>query len=95
VAVDLIERALRFAPDAGAYWSNLTETLRVLGRLAEAIDAGRRAVALTLDAPDAQNNLGIALLNAGDLMVHGTQNRLLLKVIGDIRTCPRISLLAE
>ena len=54
------------APGAPAtYSSNLTEMLRQKGLLAEAEEAGRRAVAMDVSLVSAWNNLGIVLQEAG------------------------------
>jgi predicted O-linked N-acetylglucosamine transferase (SPINDLY family) len=58
-AVELIVRSLGIAEDAAAY-SNLTSALTRLGRLDEAIEAGRRATAVNPDSADAWGNLGTA-----------------------------------
>ena len=57
----------RLRPDHAQAHSNLGNALWELGRLDEAIDACRRAIALRPDYPEAHNNLGNALKDAGRL----------------------------
>ncbi|MGH7096202.1 MAG: tetratricopeptide repeat protein [Stellaceae bacterium] len=59
-AVALMERSLAGNGAIALYHRNLCEVYRVLGRLDEAVAAGRRAVALAPHDPHACNNLGVA-----------------------------------
>lgn len=59
-AVALMERSLAGNGGIALYHRNLCEVYRVLGRLDEAVTAGRRAVALAPRDPHACNNLGVA-----------------------------------
>lgn len=61
LAVAHVRRACEAPRAPGVYFSDLAEMLRQKGLLAEAEDAGRRAVALNPGAPGAWNNLGIVL----------------------------------
>ena len=62
-----LEEALAVAPNNAAGWSNLSEGLRRLGRLDEAVEASRKALTLKPDDVDAYNNMGIALQDQGEL----------------------------
>ncbi|MBV5336258.1 tetratricopeptide repeat protein, partial [bacterium] len=64
-AVELISTAIRHQPNSAGFHSNLGTALRRLGRLDEAIAAGRRAVALDGDFVDALINLSNALSEKG------------------------------
>jgi len=57
--VPLIERAIALAPMAALYHRNICEVYRVLGRLDEALAAGRRAAALTPRDLLCHHNLGV------------------------------------
>ncbi len=63
-AVAVIRAVLDARPDFGPGWQNLVLPLVDLGRLDEAIEAGRRAVALAPDKPGVRTNLARALLQA-------------------------------
>lgn len=63
VALDLIGQAIRHNPNNAVYCSNLGSALRRLGRLDEAIAAGRQAVALDRNFADGFNNLANALMD--------------------------------
>lgn len=65
-AIGLIERSLEFAPAVPWPHNNLGEAYRAAGRVDDAIDRYRAAIALKRDYADAWNNLGIALAGAGD-----------------------------
>ena len=59
-AADLISKAITIRPQA-EFFVNLAQAYKGLGRLAESIDACRRAVQLNANVPEAWNNLGSAL----------------------------------
>jgi tetratricopeptide (TPR) repeat protein len=59
-AVKLIRRSIEIEPTAGAL-NNLGEALRLLGRLPEAIDCYKRAIASDPRQVDAMSNMGLAL----------------------------------
>jgi predicted O-linked N-acetylglucosamine transferase (SPINDLY family) len=61
LAAELIGRAIAQCGDRAAYHSNLAETYRAQGKLAEAEQSLRRALALDPDSAHAHNNLGIVL----------------------------------
>ncbi|RQS98946.1 tetratricopeptide repeat protein, partial [Burkholderia contaminans] len=61
--LSLMEQSLVERPDA-SYFNNLGNMLRESGRLDDAIERYRRAVALRPDYPEAHNNLGNALRDA-------------------------------
>jgi tetratricopeptide (TPR) repeat protein len=58
-AIEYVRRATEAEPGAALYWCNLCELCRLGGRLDDALAAGRRALALRSDYPEALNNLGI------------------------------------
>src|SRR5579864_330990 len=66
-AVSLLKHACRSPEAPGLFHANLAEICRRLGRLAEAEEAGRRAVELNESLPQAWNNLGIILQANGKL----------------------------
>jgi tetratricopeptide (TPR) repeat protein len=66
-AADLMAKAAAAAPRAASYRRNLCEMLRRLGRLPEALAAGREATRLDPTDPVGFYNLGIALDDSGDL----------------------------
>jgi tetratricopeptide (TPR) repeat protein len=67
VAIDHLRKACQAPRAPAAYLSNLAEMCRQRGLLAEAEQAGRRAVALEPSFVAAWNNLGIILQEAGKL----------------------------
>ena len=60
-AVKLIQRAISLAPDAGPFYCNFAEALRMSGDAVAAEAAARNATALIPHSPDAHNHLGLAL----------------------------------
>jgi Flp pilus assembly protein TadD len=66
LAAELIQRAIALAGDVALYQRNLGELCRRLGRLDEAIGAGRRACALAPEDAEAHYNLGLALADRSD-----------------------------
>jgi tetratricopeptide (TPR) repeat protein len=66
-AIDHVRRACQAPRPPAAYFANLSEMCRQRGLLAEAEQAGRRAVALEPSFIAGWNNLGIALQEAGKL----------------------------
>jgi predicted O-linked N-acetylglucosamine transferase (SPINDLY family) len=67
VAVELISRAIQAAPEQAAYYANLSEFLRRIGNVDDAIAAGTQAATLSPDYIEAHNNLGNALKDKGQL----------------------------
>lgn len=67
MAVELVGRACRGPRTPASYLGNLTEMYRQKGLLAEAEQAGRRAVAADRKFAAGWNNLGIVLQEAGKL----------------------------
>ncbi|CAG4910236.1 tetratricopeptide repeat protein [Paraburkholderia gardini] len=63
VGLGLMEQSIAAHPNA-TYYNNIGNMLGQNGRLADAIEAYRRAVALKPDYPEAHNNLGNALREA-------------------------------
>jgi Flp pilus assembly protein TadD len=66
LAVELFVKAIAADPCAGLYHRNLGELCRRLGRLEEAVLAGRQATRLTPQDIDAHANLGLALSDSGE-----------------------------
>jgi Flp pilus assembly protein TadD/ADP-heptose:LPS heptosyltransferase len=66
-AVATIRDVLDARPDFAPGWQNIVLPLVALARLDEAIDAGRRAVALAPDKPGVRTNLVRALIEARSL----------------------------
>jgi tetratricopeptide (TPR) repeat protein len=66
LAVDLISHAITLEGTVALYHSNLCEILRRLGRLDEAIEAGKRAIRLNPNNVNALYNLGLALADSKD-----------------------------
>ncbi|MBU2090542.1 MAG: tetratricopeptide repeat protein, partial [Alphaproteobacteria bacterium] len=64
--LEMIDRAVALRPDSAPYRMTRGNTLRVMGRRAEAIIAYREALELNPDFADAHNNLGVVLLESGD-----------------------------
>jgi tetratricopeptide (TPR) repeat protein len=64
-AVQLMQRAVALAPEAGPYYCNLAESLRMSGDVAAAVAAAQKAIALIPHNPDAYNHLGLALQMQG------------------------------
>ena len=62
-----LEEVLAAAPNNAAVWSNLSEGLRRLGRLNEAVEASRKALSLKPDHAEAHINMGNALQAQGKL----------------------------
>jgi tetratricopeptide (TPR) repeat protein len=58
-SVRLMERSIALAPMMALYYRNICEIYRVLGRLDEALVAGRRAAALAPDDVHCYHNLGV------------------------------------
>ncbi len=58
-SVQLIERSIALAPTAALYHRNIGEIYRVLGRLDEALVAGRRAAALAPEDVHCYHNLAV------------------------------------
>lgn len=67
LSVSLFERAAKVAPGVAALHSNLGESLRRLGRRAEALSAFRRALELSPELPELHYNLGLTLEQLGEL----------------------------
>ena len=67
LAIDHVRQACQSPRAPALYFSNLAEMCRQAGQLAEAEQAGRRAVALDGTMAGAWNNLGIVLQEAGKL----------------------------
>ena len=65
LAIDHLRKACQAPRAPAVYYSNLAEMLRQKGLLAEAEQAGRKAVAINNTLPSAWNNLGIILQEAG------------------------------
>src|SRR5580692_4529797 len=59
-AAQLMQRAVTLAPEAGAYYCNMAESLRMAGEIPAAIAAAQKAIALVPHNPDAHNHLGLA-----------------------------------
>jgi len=59
VALELMERSLRYGIDLPLYWRNIAELYRVLGRLDDAIAAARRATLLAPADPLSLQNQAI------------------------------------
>jgi tetratricopeptide (TPR) repeat protein len=66
LAVELIAKAISMNANVALYHRNIGEMCRRLGRLDEAVAAGRRAAGLAPDDLDAHYNLGLALTDKGD-----------------------------
>lgn len=66
-AIDFVRRACEADPHAALFFCNLCELCRLGGRLDDALAAGRRALALRTDYPEALNNLGIVYFERGEL----------------------------
>jgi predicted O-linked N-acetylglucosamine transferase (SPINDLY family) len=60
-----IAEAIRLKPGQAAYYSNLGETCRRLGRVEEAIVCFQQALQIQPAYPEAHNNLALTLLNQG------------------------------
>jgi tetratricopeptide (TPR) repeat protein len=58
-AVQLMERSIARAPMEALYYRNICEVYRVVGRLDEALVAGRRAASLSPNDPHVYHNLGV------------------------------------
>ena len=58
-ALPLMEASIRHGVNTPVYWRNIGEVYRQVGRLDEALDAGRRAVTLNPDDATALSNLAI------------------------------------
>ncbi|MEW6080026.1 MAG: tetratricopeptide repeat protein [Thermodesulfobacteriota bacterium] len=66
-SVSLFESAVRHSPDLAWAHNNLANALKETGRLDEALDHYRRALALKPDQPLAHNNIGAILGEQGKL----------------------------
>jgi len=64
-AAQLMQRAVALAPDAGAYYCNLAESLRMAGEISAAVTAAQKATALMPHNSDGYNHLGLALQMQG------------------------------
>src|SRR5580658_10801944 len=64
-AAQLMQRAVAIAPEAGAYYCNLAESLRMAGEIPAAVSAAQKAIALVPHNPDGHNHLGLALQMQG------------------------------
>ncbi len=64
-AAQLMQRAVALAPDAGAYYCNLAESLRMAGEISAAVATAQKATALMPHNPDGHNHLGLALQMQG------------------------------
>ena len=60
-----LKEALSVAPNNSESWTNLSEGLRRLGRLDEAVGAARQALTLKPDDADAYYNMGNVLKDQG------------------------------
>ncbi len=58
-SVRLMERSIALAPDMALFYRNICEVYRTLGRLDEALVAGRRAAALAPGDPHCYHNLSV------------------------------------
>ena len=67
LAIDYVKRACASPRASAQYYSNLAEMCRQVGRLEEALPAGRRAVEIDPSHVAAWNNLGILLQEMGQL----------------------------
>ena len=65
-AIDLIRQAIAADGSVALFHCNLGEMSRLVGRIDDAVAAGRRALELQPSYPQALNNLGIAYLDRGD-----------------------------
>lgn len=65
-ATPLAQRASQLAPDEPTYLDTLARALAAEGRWPEALDAQKKAVKLTRDAPDFRLGLARLLIGAGD-----------------------------
>jgi Flp pilus assembly protein TadD len=66
-AIPVLDQGLRASPQETILLVNRSAALRILGRYPEAVEDGRRAVALRPDDPYTRSILGMALLATGDL----------------------------
>ncbi len=66
VAAKLVEQAIKNKGDVPLFHSNLAEMYRLLKRLDDAVESGKRAVALDPRLVAAQGNLGVAYYDRGD-----------------------------
>jgi tetratricopeptide (TPR) repeat protein len=60
-AVQLMQRAVALSPEAGSYYCNLAESLRMAGEIPAAVTAAEKAISLLPHNPDGHNHLGLAL----------------------------------
>ena len=65
LAIDYMTRAIRLNPAEAIYHSNLSNSLRAVGRLEEAAASCREALRLKPDFAEAHNNLGNVLQDLG------------------------------
>ncbi len=64
-SLELIDRAIAMNDNVASFHSNRGETLRSMGRMADAERSLRRAIELEPNFPDALNNLGLVLQGMG------------------------------
>jgi len=64
-AQEALKAAIALAPKQFAFYNNLGNTLKELGRLEEAVETYRKAIELNPKSHDAFNNLGVSLNQAG------------------------------
>ena len=64
-AVDWCQRAIGLSPKLPEAWYNLGLAYRGLGQLDQAMTALKKTDGLTRDNPDAQNSVGLQLLELG------------------------------
>jgi tetratricopeptide (TPR) repeat protein len=64
-AAQLMQKAVALSPEAGAYYCNLAESLRMVGDIPAAIAAAQKSIALVPHNPDGYNHLGLALQMQG------------------------------
>ncbi len=66
-AAILMQKAVALAPEAGPFYCNLAESLRMSGEIAAAVAAAQTATKLVPHSPDGHNHLGLALQMQGRL----------------------------
>jgi tetratricopeptide (TPR) repeat protein len=60
-----LDAAVALRPDSAGAWVNLSNALRMAGRLAESLDAARQALSLQPDNPSARLTVGVSLAASG------------------------------